>query len=68
MALVPVALEAQIVALFSEMSERTGDPAAAQQYFAQQLSTILTNYIKSATITVATTGTAAAQTGTGVIT
>jgi len=67
MPLVKATLEAQILNILNDLSTRTDNPAQARQDFASQLATAVDAYIKTATITVATTGTAAAQTGTGTI-
>lgn len=66
MALVKSTLKANILGLMSDMRTRE---ANADEEFADRLSTLIDDYIKSATITVpagqavSTTGTAAAQTG-----
>lgn len=55
-------LEAAILSLLDDMSTRTADPAQARRDFAHRLATAITAHIKTGTV--ATTGTAAAQTGT----
>ena len=64
--LVPATLQARLEQLHDEMLAMT-DPAQAKTYHAAQLALILTEYIATATVTVRTTGTAAAQAGTGII-
>ena len=66
MALVKATLKAQILALTADMRTKENN---ADDYFATELSTIIDDYVKSATITVpagiavATAGTAVSQTG-----
>ena len=59
-------------AILTDQATRTSDPAAARHDFAQQLAAALETYLHTArvrgTATVATTGTAAAQTGTATLT
>jgi hypothetical protein len=43
------------------------DPAAAKTFHAAQTALIFTEFVKTATVAVTTTGTAAAQTGVGTI-
>jgi hypothetical protein len=66
MALVKATLKSQIKSLMTDMRAREEN---SDDEFADRLSTIIDNYVKSATITVpagqsvSTTGTAVAQTG-----
>lgn len=60
-------LEAGILALTTALSTNTIDPVQARQDFARQLAALIDAYVRSGTVTVATTGTATAQTGTGTI-
>jgi hypothetical protein len=64
--LLPDLLQADIEQLHDAMLQMS-DPARAKTYYAQRLAEIITNHIKRATVQVNTTGTAAAQTGTGTI-
>jgi hypothetical protein len=69
MPLVPATLQAQILDAFSSQTAKTDNTQVALADLAQKLAAAIDTYIKSATITVppgvavATTGTAAAQTG-----
>ncbi len=66
MALNKPGLKTGILGLLNEMRTKQEN---ADEYFAEQLSTLIDTYVKTATVTVAagiavtTTGTAAAQTG-----
>jgi phage baseplate assembly protein W len=68
MPLVKPTLEAGILSLLTDLSARTEDPEQARKDYASQLATLIDTYVKSATVTVTTAGTAAAQSGFGVIT
>lgn len=52
MALNKLELENNIESLLEEMSSIEENPAEARKNFAKQLSTLIDNYIKSATITI----------------
>jgi len=70
MTLVKDSLKEDIKTLLTDLSSRTEDPEKAVDDLAEQLSTIIDSYIKTATITVApgisvvTVGSATTQTGT----
>lgn len=61
MPLNPKLLEADILALLEEQSQRTTNPEQARKDFARSLALAITKHIKTGTVT--TTGTAASQTG-----
>lgn len=67
MALVKPTLEAGILALATDLSTNTTDPAQARQDFAARLATLIDAYVRSATVTVTTIGTATAQAGFGIV-
>ena len=66
MPLIKSTLEAGILALATRLSTNT-DPVQARRDFASQLATLIDTYIKTGTVmvTVATTGSATSQAGTG---
>ncbi|GAA4349780.1 hypothetical protein GCM10023185_06780 [Hymenobacter saemangeumensis] len=66
MALNTTRAETAVLALLDDMASRTDNPAQARRDFARQLVATVADLIRSGTVTgtVATTGTAAAQTGT----
>ena len=68
MPLVKATLENAIKALLTEEKAKMGDGSDSIDNLANKLATAIDTYIKSGTVmtTVATTGSAAAQTGTGV--
>ena len=65
-------LAIDIEAILTDQATRTSDPAAARHDFAQRLATTIETYLHTGRVagvaTVATTGTAAAQTGTATLT
>ena len=67
MALVKATLESAIFAAFKSQTTKTENPEDALNDLADKLATAIDAFIKSGTVnvTVATTGTAAAQAGTG---
>jgi len=67
MALDKDGLKIAILAIFENMATRVDDPEQARIDFATQLSGAIDVYVKTGLVTVATTGTATAQTGTGTI-
>ena len=67
MALVKQTLKAEILAILNTLKDET-DQANAIDQFADRLSTVIDNYIKTATVSTTVTGTSAsggAVTGTG---
>lgn len=68
MALDKAGLKTAILAIFEDMATRFDNPEQARIDFATQLSDAIDVYVKTGLVTVATTGTATAQTGTGNIT
>ena len=58
--------ETDVLALLDQLATRTTDPAQARRDFARQLVSVMAAMMRTATITgtVATAGSAAAQTGT----
>ena len=72
MALNTPQLALSIEAILTNQATRTTNPAAARHDFAQQLASAIETYLHtgrvSGTAAVATTGTAAAQTGTATLT
>lgn len=68
MALNKTALAAGIKSLQDGLyAGTTRTPEEARQYYADQLATLIDTYVKTALVTVTTTGTAAAHTGTGTL-
>jgi hypothetical protein len=63
-------LKQDIKDLTEELFNNTGNlnPAQSREKYADDLSAAIERYVKTGLVTVATTGTAAAQTGTGNIT
>jgi hypothetical protein len=66
MPLIKQTLKAGLLTLMQDLSTAE-DPAAAADQYADRMATLITDYIKTATVTVQTTGTAAAQAGTGTL-
>ena len=67
MALNKAGLKTEILAILSDMSTREDHPETAREDFATQLSDAIDAYVKTGLVTVNTTGTSTAQTGTGTI-
>lgn len=67
MALNKAALKQAIKGLLEDLSTKVDNPEQSREDFAERLSTAIDTFVKTGTVnvTVATTGTAAAQTGTG---
>ncbi|MDR2964039.1 MAG: hypothetical protein LBU90_10475 [Bacteroidales bacterium] len=67
MALVKTSLKTAIMAAFKAQQNKTDNPEGALNDLADKLATAIDTYIKSGTVnvTVATTGSATAQAGTG---
>lgn len=67
MTLIKSSLEAQLLSIFQEMENKKDENGNNSADFAKKLATAIDTYIKTATVsvTVATVGSAAAQTGTG---
>ena len=67
MALDKTTLEKSIETAFNNQSDKKVDPAEARKAIAKDLANAFNVFVKSGTVntTVSTTGTAAAQTGTG---
>lgn len=61
-------LEQEILRIFEAEANETENPEASRQRVARKLANAIDTFVRSGLVTVATTGTATAQTGTGTIT